>query len=98
MYKYTLPTKFVVDRSKWLRGEGFQDSFLLRPADDKQCCIGFLAGACGFTKEHILGTRGLSCVVRRVDLSEVDDRLLSFSSYLEQMDIVIYARHRGGVH
>jgi hypothetical protein len=31
--------KFVIDRSKWLRGEGSDYSFLLR-ADKKMCCLG----------------------------------------------------------
>lgn len=39
--------KLVIDRKKWLRGEG-RDSYLLRPSDGKQCCLGFLGLACGY--------------------------------------------------
>ncbi len=32
--------KFIIDRRVWLRGEGSANSFLLRPADGKMCCMG----------------------------------------------------------
>ena len=31
----------IVNRETWLRGEGSDKSFLLRPADGKMCCMGF---------------------------------------------------------
>lgn len=37
--------KVVIDRLNWLRGEGSAHSYLLRPADKKQCCLGFLGQA-----------------------------------------------------
>ncbi len=39
--------KLVIDRKKWLRGDG-RDSYLIRPSDGKQCCLGFLGLACGY--------------------------------------------------
>lgn len=33
--------KLIIDRSRWLRGEGCDASYLLRPADNKMCCLGF---------------------------------------------------------
>lgn len=44
---------FTVKRSKWLRGEGHGNSYLLRPNDGKMCCLGFLGIACGAEKEDI---------------------------------------------
>ena len=33
-------TKLIIDRSRWLRGEGVKESFLLRPRDGRMCCLG----------------------------------------------------------
>lgn len=44
-------TKVVVDRQKWLRGEGSADSYLLRSKDSKMCCLGFACVALGVKKE-----------------------------------------------
>lgn len=43
----------VIDRSKWLRGEGGGDSCLLRPSDGKMCCLGFVGLACGLTAKEL---------------------------------------------
>ncbi len=37
--------KLVIDRSKWLRGD--RDSYLLRPSDQKMCCVGMYLAQCG---------------------------------------------------
>lgn len=47
------PTRLVIDRSRWLRGEGLGE--LLRRLDGKMCCLGFLGAACGVPKEAMLG-------------------------------------------
>jgi len=47
---------FSVKRSEWLRG-AMGGSFLLRKVDNKKCCLGFLALACGATEESIFGHR-----------------------------------------
>lgn len=39
--------KLIIDRQKWLRGEGAIASRLLRPSDGKMCCLGQLGIACG---------------------------------------------------
>jgi hypothetical protein len=46
-------TEFVIDRSKWLRGEGGELSRLLRKSDQKQCCVGMYLTACGVPFENI---------------------------------------------
>jgi hypothetical protein len=48
--------KFVIDRSKWLRGEGTGDSFLLRPSDGKMCCVGQMCKQLGVS-DDILRSR-----------------------------------------
>lgn len=45
--------KLVIDRAKWLRGETDLRSYLLREADGKMCCLGFLALACGAEVDDI---------------------------------------------
>jgi hypothetical protein len=45
--------KLVIDRNKWLRGEGTENSCLLRPTDGKMCCLGFFGLACGLTAKRI---------------------------------------------
>lgn len=50
----------VIDRSKWLRGEGGKNSFLRRESDGKQCCLGFAAIAMGATLEEITNKKLLS--------------------------------------
>jgi hypothetical protein len=45
----------VIDRKRWLRGEGAHDSKLLRPSDGKMCCLGFYGLACGLSADQICG-------------------------------------------
>lgn len=45
--------KVIIDRTKWLRGEGNDKSRLLRPSDGKMCCIGFACLAAGIPKSAI---------------------------------------------
>lgn len=45
--------KLVIDRSTWLRGEGSDESALLRSDDGMMCCLGFDALRRGFTVEEI---------------------------------------------
>ena len=43
--------KLVIERSKWLRGEGWEKSSLLRSSDKKMCCLRFLGEACGVSRD-----------------------------------------------
>ena len=45
----------VIERARWLRGEGSGPSKLLRKEDGKMCCLGFMFLSCGFTPEQIEG-------------------------------------------
>lgn len=56
--------KFTIDRTKWIRGEGYNESYLLRLSDSKMCCLGFFSLACGLTPEEIYGKRGISLVMK----------------------------------
>lgn len=51
--EYPEVRRFVVDRERWLRGE--KEAKLLRVADKRMCCLGFLACASGAEPDHILG-------------------------------------------
>jgi hypothetical protein len=46
-------TELVIDRKRWLRGEGGAVSKLLRPSDGKMCCLGFYGRALGFSPDEI---------------------------------------------
>lgn len=46
-------TKLVIDRQRWLRGEGGGRSMLLRPDDNKMCCLGFYCARNNLPKELI---------------------------------------------
>ena len=52
--EFKLVHSFVVDRKTWLRGEGHEQSVLLRGSDQKQCCVGFLMEQCGIPRELLL--------------------------------------------
>jgi hypothetical protein len=54
--------KLIIDRKKWLRGEGFMGSRLLRSGDNKKCCVGFYANALGFADEQIRDSSTLAIV------------------------------------
>lgn len=48
---------FTIDRKKWIRGQGpgNPNNVLLRKRDDKKCCLGFYAIACGIPTKDIRG-------------------------------------------
>lgn len=50
-------TEFVISRKKWLRGESSTHSYLLRPEDGKQCCVGIFLTACGTPAEDLLSQK-----------------------------------------
>ncbi|SRR5258706_6565901 len=50
--------KLVIERSKWLHGEGHSNSSLLRKRDGKMCCLGFYSLSCGLTQENIMEVPG----------------------------------------
>ena len=54
---------FTINRKKWLRGEGDDDSRLLRSTDNKMCCLGFLGKACGISSACLSG-RGMPNTIR----------------------------------
>lgn len=45
--------KFIVDRKKWYRGKGSEESALLRE-DGTRCCIGFVGQQCGVSDSLML--------------------------------------------
>ena len=50
-------TAFVIERARWLRGEGRTASWLLRASDGRMCCLGFYGAACGLSRVELLGVR-----------------------------------------
>lgn len=70
---------FVVDRSKWLRGEGFDDSCLLTTGN-RMCCLGFYAEACGLDRKTIRNIQSPSGVVQLTHGEESTDKNGKFVS------------------
>jgi hypothetical protein len=50
--------KLIIDRKIWLRGEGIEDSYLLRSKDGKKCCIGILCSTLGVPDNELFNKRG----------------------------------------
>lgn len=46
--------KVVIDRKRWLRGEGSSTSKLLRSSDGKMCCLGFVCIQAGASETDIM--------------------------------------------
>jgi hypothetical protein len=68
--------ELVIDRQRWLRGEGAKHSRLLREQDRRMCCLGFLSIACGLSEDSIEGTS---------TVEELADNGLELPSVLEQL-------------
>lgn len=45
----------IINRKRWLRGEGAEASSLQRETDHKRCCLGFLSLALGLREKQITG-------------------------------------------
>jgi hypothetical protein len=54
--------KLTIKRSEWLRGEGEDNSRLLRSHDGKKCCLGFLATSLSCTDDQIEDQWSPACV------------------------------------
>lgn len=50
----------TIKRPRWIRNN--DKSMLLRPSDNKMCCLGFYALACGHLEEEIIGVIAPRCV------------------------------------
>jgi len=48
---------FVVDKSKWLRGEGGSASYLCRPSDGKMCILGLFGESLGIPRQAMKGQK-----------------------------------------
>lgn len=56
--------EFVIDRSKWLRGEGPAESYLLRASDGRMCCLGIYLEACGVSPTDLRSKKSpTTCLV-----------------------------------
>lgn len=68
-----IPT-FRVRRSSWLRGSNpnLSASYLLAPQDERRCCLGFVAQACGISDDILRGTPGPLQTVEYADRHQVD--------------------------
>jgi hypothetical protein len=46
-----------INRHTWLRGEGSLVSYLLRPSDQRRCCLGQALGDAGMTDDELRGIK-----------------------------------------
>ena len=70
--------QLIIDRKKWLHGEGSARSFLLREEDGKMCCLGFYALSKGYSKEEILGKQSPAALI---DCDLKFNKLVSINNY-----------------
>ena len=54
----------TIKRGRWLRGEGSEDSYLLRGTDNKMCCLGYVARAARVTAHDIFHVRTPDGLIR----------------------------------
>lgn len=76
--------RFIIRRAYWLRGEGADDSFLVRPSDRKMCCVGFFAEQCfGLSRGEMTGVGDLglwrqlelvNCELTSLDVFNMNDK------------------------
>ena len=60
----------VIDRQRWLRGEGNDSSYLLRRSDARMCCMGFACLADGATEDMITGQTTVHNLIRANEANE----------------------------
>ena len=70
-----VPKTLIVQRKKWLRGEG--DSYLKREKDGKMCCLGFACLAAGLKPKEILGIESPATVCENLEDSVIQSLVLS---------------------
>lgn len=68
-----------ISREKWLRGKGGYDSYLIRPRDGKQCCLGFYLKACGVAPGILKGKKTPK-FLRRTDIPQEAQWLIAGES------------------
>jgi hypothetical protein len=78
--------EFVIDRSKWLCGEGAEDSALLRDSDGKMCCIGQYCLLKGLKEHQIDNVQTAETLVnsKKAKVDEVPRWLLEASDRTPQ--------------
>lgn len=87
----TTNTQVIVKRSKWYRGKGSEDSYLLLRGG-KMCCIGFLARAFGCTRKDILLKNVIEYVPSQESWSLTHDRTLSKCYDINDDDTITEAK------
>lgn len=80
----------VIDRRRWLRGEGPDASRLLRKTDGKMCCLGFVCEAVGVSAERLVNRGTPRVVVSGVDGLAVRGELIpdGLAQLLQHADAV----------
>lgn len=66
----------IINRAEWLRGEGPDDSFLLRTKDNKRCCVGIYLRELG-VPDSVLSGMGAADQPRVADKLDPEHWLLS---------------------
>jgi len=75
--------KFTVHKSRWLRGEGADESCLYRVPDAKMCCLGFYCLAKGIQEDNLYGRaapQNIMDVLARSKVKELMDYSLLMPS------------------
>ena len=78
-------TVLRINRKRWWRGQGSDESNLRGTTDGKQCCVGFYARACGATVEEIRAKATLQCLSEEFGKHE-NENSSTFSDLYEVND------------
>lgn len=87
--------RLVIDRSIWLRGEGGNNSYLLREEDGKKCCLGIYLGACGTPDELLSGHVGTGQIVLPEEAKWLDQGADAFMIVNDDPHTPASTRERG---
>lgn len=66
--------ELVIDRTRWHRGRGHGNSYLLN-SEDKMCCLGFECIANGYTPDQIKKVSTPRCLVIDIKSTSIPDNL-----------------------
>lgn len=78
--------KLIIDRQRWLHGEGIEDSYLLRESDGKMCCLGFFCLMEGLTEDDIRNNTTPAKIPVAVNIKDMEPLIILFSDEDAQID------------
>lgn len=89
--------KLTIERDKWLRGEGSDESCLLRTTDQKMCCLGFLACKLGYSEQDIANLESPVQVISETQKNLWPAEMMRSTFYPNENSNILPDDHLNGV-